>query len=69
MGCRTGSHDSVGAFQVHREEGVGMNSIEQQILLQYLDALRREQKKATEVMTGIGVLMLILGMLLIFWKD
>ena len=46
-----------------------MNSIEQQILLQYLDALRREQKKATEVMTGIGVLMLILGMLLIFWKD
>ena len=46
-----------------------MNSIEQQILLQYLDALRREQKKATEVITGIGVLIFILGMLLIFWKD
>ena len=46
-----------------------MNSIEQQILLQYLDALRREQKKTTEVITGIGVLILILGMLLIFWKD
>ena len=59
----------MGAFQVHREEGVGMNSAELQVLIQYLEAIRLEQKKASDIITGVGVLFLIFACLLLFWKK
>lgn len=57
----------MGAFQVHREEeGVGMNSAELQVLIQYLEALRREQKKTSDIVTGIGVILIIVFSLSVF---
>ena len=44
-----------------------MNSVEQQILIQFLDALRREQKKTGDIITGVGSVLVILAML-ILWK-
>ena len=44
-----------------------MNSVEQQILLQYLEALRQEQKKTSEIITGVGAVLLIVG-LFILWS-
>ena len=44
-----------------------MNSVEQQILLQYLDALRREQKKTSDIITGVGAVLTLIG-LLILWR-
>ena len=66
MGCRTGSHDSVGAFQVHWEEVIGMNSVENQILLQYLEAIRREQKKTSDMIAGVGTILIIIGLIIIW---
>jgi hypothetical protein len=66
MGCGTGSHDSVGAFQVHREEGIGMNSVEKQILLQYLEAFRREQKKTSDIIVGVGTILIGIGIAIVF---
>tara|TARA_R110002110_G_scaffold98290_3_gene251720 strand:+ start:208 stop:411 length:204 start_codon:yes stop_codon:yes gene_type:complete len=67
MGCGTGSLDSVGAFQVHWEEVIGMNSVENQILLQYLEAIRREQKKTSDMIAGVGTILIIIG-LIIIWR-
>jgi|7_EtaG_2_1085326.scaffolds.fasta_scaffold144851_2 hypothetical protein len=50
-----------------------MNSVEFQALVQYLEAIRLEQKKATEVVTGIGVILIIVVSLSVFglhpWAD
>ena len=51
-----------------RKEGTGMNSLEFQTIVQYLEAIRLEQKKTSDILTGVGMLILILGMLLLFWK-
>ena len=67
MGCGTGSLDSVGAFQVHWEEGIGMNSVENQILLQYLEAFRREQKKTSDMIVGVGTILIVIGVLILLW--
>ena len=42
-----------------------MNSIEQQILLQYLEAFRREQKKTSDMIVGIGTILIVLGLVLV----
>ena len=44
-----------------------MNSVEQQILLQYLEALRQEQKKTSDIITGVGAVLVIVG-LFILWR-
>jgi len=44
-----------------------MNSIEQQILLQYLEAIRREQKKTSDMIAGVGTILIIIG-LIIIWR-
>ena len=49
-----------------REEGVGMNSAELQVLIQYLEALRREQKKTSDIVTGVGVILIIVFSLSVF---
>ena len=49
--------------------GVGMNSAELQVLIQYLEAIRLEQKKTSDVIAGVGVLFLIFACLLLFWKK
>jgi hypothetical protein len=46
-----------------------MNSAELQVLIQYLEAIRLEQKKASDIITGVGVLFLIFACLLLFWKK
>ena len=56
----------MGAFQVHWEEGIGMNSIEQQILLQYLEAFRREQKKTSDMIVGVGTILIGIGIAIVF---
>ena len=45
-----------------------MNSVEFQAVIHYLEVLRLEQKKTSEIVTGVGVLIIIIGSLLVFWK-
>ncbi len=45
-----------------------MNSVETQIMIQYLEAIRQEQKKTTDVMVGIGLVFIVLALLILFWK-
>ena len=45
-----------------------MNSVETQIMIQYLEAIRQEQKKTTDVMVGIGLVLIVLALLILFWK-
>ena len=46
-----------------------MNSAELQVLIQYLEAIRQEQKKTSDIITGVGALFLIFACLLLFWKK
>ena len=46
-----------------------MNSAELQVLIQYLEAIRQEQKKTSDIIAGVGVLFLIFACLLLFWKK
>jgi len=43
-----------------------MNSVEFQALVQYLESIRREQKKTSDIVTGVGVIIIIIGSLSIF---
>jgi len=45
-----------------------MNSVELQVMVQYLEAIRMEQKKTSDIVTGVGVIIIIIGSLLVFWK-
>tara|TARA_Y100000310_G_scaffold342394_1_gene445478 strand:+ start:2134 stop:2310 length:177 start_codon:yes stop_codon:yes gene_type:complete len=52
-----------------RNKGIEMNSAELQVLIQYLEAIRQEQKKTSDIIAGVGVLFLIFACLLLFWKK
>jgi len=45
-----------------------MDNVQFVAIVQLLDSIRKEQKKTSEILTGVGMLILILGMLLLFWK-
>ena len=49
--------------------GVEMNSVELQVMVQYLEAIRMEQKKTSDITAGVGVLILIGFCLVLFWKQ
>jgi hypothetical protein len=47
-----------------------MNSVEFQALVQYLEVLRREQKRTADIVTGVGVIIILIGSLLVFgWNP
>ena len=43
-----------------------MNSVEFQALVQYIEALRLEQKKTSDIVTGVGVILIIVFSLSVF---
>ena len=43
-----------------------MNSVENQILLQYLEAFRREQKKTSDMIVGVGTILIGIGIAIVF---
>ena len=46
-----------------------MNNVELQVMVQYLEAIRMEQKKTSDITAGVGVLILIGFCLVLFWKQ
>ena len=42
-----------------------MSSLEAQLLLQYIEALRQEQKKASDIITGVGAVLTLIGLLIL----
>ncbi len=44
-----------------------MSSLEAQLLLQYIEALRQEQKKTSDIITGVGAVLTLVG-LFILWR-
>jgi hypothetical protein len=43
-----------------------MNSVEFQALVQYLEAIRREQKKTSDIITGVGTILIAIGLGIVF---
>tara|TARA_R110000765_G_scaffold391655_1_gene484625 strand:+ start:248 stop:382 length:135 start_codon:yes stop_codon:yes gene_type:complete len=43
-----------------------MNSVELQVVVQYLEAIRREQKKTSDIIVGVGTILIIIGLIIIW---
>jgi len=44
-----------------------MNSVEFQVVVQYLEAIHRAQKKTSDTIVGIGTILIIIGLITI-WR-
>ena len=43
-----------------------MDSVQFQAVMQYLEAIRREQKKTSDIITGVGTILIAIGLGIVF---
>ena len=48
-------------------KGDGMDSVQFQAVLQYLEAIRREQKKTSDMIVGVGTILIVIGVFTLIW--
>ena len=54
------------AMQYIWNKGDGMDSVQFQAVMQYLEAIRREQKKTSDMIVGVGTILIGIGVAIVF---